>query len=384
MRRLVAIDLPADSTFVEVLRRIWDGGDVALPLDQRVDLETRRRIASTCGAHAVIDLSGVSELEGGEPMSDGDALVIPTSGTTGTPKAAVLTHSAVRASAIASNESLGTSTTSCWIACLPLSHVGGLSVITRALQADCRLRVLPRFEAKIVERIARENDTFVSLVPALLPRVDPTLFRGILLGGGRPPADRPPNSVATYGLTETGSGVVHDGRPLRDVELRVVDGEILVRSPMNMRGYRDGSTLIDDDGWLHTGDEGSLAADGLLTVAGRRGDCVNTGGEKVWPDTVESVLARWKPDAGFCVVGVPDEVWGQRLVLVTDRRDITLPDVVDVVRGSLPPWCAPKEVVVVDELPRTAIGKIRRGAVAALAADLSGPTADRATPPRLL
>lgn len=305
---------------------------------------------------------------------DDDALVIPTSGTTGTPKATVLTHAAVRASALASNESLGTTPASCWIACLPVAHVGGLSVITRALLAECRLEVMPRFDGETVERIARETDAFVSLVPALLPRIDPTLFRRILLGGGRPPIDRPSNSVATYGLTETGSGVVHDGRPLRDVELRVVDDEIMVRSPMNMRAYRDGSTIIDSEGWLHTGDEGSTGDDGLLTVAGRRGDCVNTGGEKVWPEHVESVLARWKPDGGFCAVGLPDDTWGQRLVLVTDRRDVTLEAVVAVVRASLPPWCAPKDLLVVDELPRTAIGKVRRGAVATLAAEQLGHT----------
>ena len=367
MPRLVAIDLPAGPRFVDELRRIWDLGDTALVLDQRLEHDQRRRLALSCRSHAVVSDSGSSDLDDGEPTLDGDALVVPTSGTTGTPKAVVLTHDAVRASAVASNESLGTDRGDCWIACLPVSHVGGLSVITRALAAGCRLEVLPRFDAEAVDRIARLGPSMVSLVPTLLPRIDPTAFRRILLGGGRPPTDRPSNSVATYGLTETGSGVVHDGRPLRDVELRIVDDEILVRSPMNMRGYRDGSTIVDEEGWLHTGDEGRIETDGRLTVFGRRGDCVNTGGEKVWPEMIESVLTRWRPTGAFCVVGIPDETWGQRLVLVTDQNDVDIDTVTEVVRASLPPWCAPKNVLTTDSIPRTSIGKIRRREVALLA-----------------
>jgi len=372
VHELVALDLPAGPTFVDALKRVWDAGDVVLPLDQRLDLAQRRETARSCGAHSVEDESGRHALVGTNPMLPDDALVVPTSGTTGTPKAAVLTHTAVRASARASNESLGATSGDCWIACLPLAHVGGLSVITRALELGGHLEVLPRLDPMIVERITRDNPTFVSLVPALLKRVEPTWFRRILLGGGRPPIERPGNCVTTYGLTETGSGIVHDGRPLRGVELRIVDGEVLVRSPMNMRGYLDGTTVIDSDGWLHTGDEGEIDSEGRLSVAGRRGDSVNTGGEKVWPEVVESVLSRWRPSVEFCVVGVPDPTWGRMLVLVTTDRSLDLGEVVDVVRASLPPWCAPKRIVPIDEFPRTSIGKMRRSEISRIASEVIG------------
>jgi O-succinylbenzoic acid--CoA ligase len=100
--------------------------------------------------------------------------------------------------------------------------------------------------------------------------VDARLFRTILLGGSKPPQIRPANVIATYGLTETGSGVVYDGYPLNGVDIRIADdGEILVDSPMNMRCYRDGTTSIDSDGWLHTNDIGSLSPTGQLSVHGR-------------------------------------------------------------------------------------------------------------------
>ena len=106
-----------------------------------------------------------------------------------------------------------------WVACLPLAHVGGLSVVTRALLTGTPLTVLPGFDADAVEALGRaEKATHLSLVPAALRRLDPALFTRILLGGSRPPGDLPANVVVTYGMTETGSGVVYDGVPLDDVE----------------------------------------------------------------------------------------------------------------------------------------------------------------------
>ena len=96
----------------------------------------------------------------------------------------------------------------------------------------------------------------MSLVPTALRRVDPALFRVVVLGGSAMPADLPPNAVATYGMTETGSGVVYDGVPLDGVEVDVVNAEIRLRCPMLLRGYRDGTDPEDADGWFPTGDAG--------------------------------------------------------------------------------------------------------------------------------
>ncbi len=137
-----------------------------------------------------------------------------------------------------------------------------------------------------------------------------------------PPAELPDNCVVTYGMTETGSGVVYDGRPLDGVEVRAVDGELELRGPMLLRAYRDGSSPLDADGWLATGDAGSVADDGTVSVMGRIGDVVVTGGEKVWPEAVEPVLAAVAGVAEVGVAGRPDPEWGQRVVawVVRPRR----------------------------------------------------------------
>jgi O-succinylbenzoic acid--CoA ligase len=186
----------------------------------------------------------------------------------------------------------------------------------------------------------------------------------IVLGGARPPAERPANTHATYGLTETGSGVVYDGRPLKGVEVRIEpEGEILLRCPMLLRCYRDGTTPLDGEGWLHTGDLGRWLPDGRLHVEGRRGDLIITGGENVWPDSVEAVLLRHPLVGEVAVAGVDDEEWGQRVVAWVVPAPGGAPSLAELrahVGALLPVFCAPKELRLVDSLPRTALGKVQR------------------------
>lgn len=369
MRELVALDLIPGPRFVTEMRRVLDDGDAFLPLDQRLSVDERRVLASHLGATMVRTADDQFTLEHGRPVDAGDAVVIPTSGSTGVPKGVVLTRDAVRASALNGSRRLGSGSDSHWLACLPLSHVGGLSVIFKALETGARLTVHDRFDAERTAEAARSGCTHVSLVPTTLRRIDPSLFECILLGGSRPPADRPPHVIATYGLTETGSGVVYDGRPLDDVEISIaIDGEILVRSPMNMRGYRDGTTAVDDEGWLHTGDVGTFDG-GVLAVQGRLDDLIKTGGEKVWPEIVERVIANSRPDSEICVVGVDDPEWGQRVVLATTDPTLSLDWIRALVTESLPAFHAPKDVVLLTTFPRTAIGKVRRHELASTVAE---------------
>jgi o-succinylbenzoate---CoA ligase len=346
VNRLVAIDLPGGPGFVDELERAWDSGDAVFPVDQRLPASAKRELCAT--------------MRVGDEVESGDALVVATSGSTGAPKGVVLTHDAVAASAQATSERLGVRDDDHWLACLPLSHVGGLSVVTRALHTGTRLTVLPGFDEAAVDAVGA---TLVSLVATALTRIDPARFRIIVLGGSRPPDDRPANCVTTYGMTETGSGVVYDGVPLDGVEVDItVDGEIRLRAPMLLRSYRDGTSPIDADGWFPTGDLGTWGPDGRLLVAGRRGDLIITGGENVWPDAVETALADHPGVAEVLVRGVDDPEWGQLVeaVIVPTGPPPTLDSIRDHVKRRHPAFMAPKRLVVVDSLPRTSIGKLRR------------------------
>lgn len=346
MSRLVAIDRPGGQEFVDELQRIWDAGDAAFPVDQRLPAATRRDLCV--------------DMRVGDEVEPGDALVVATSGSTGAPKGVVLTHESVTASAVATSERLGVRPDDHWLACLPLSHVGGLSVLTRALQLGTKLTVLPGFDAAAVDR---SDATLVSLVATALSRIDAARFRTIILGGSRPPDDRPSNCVTTYGMTETGSGVVYDGVPLDGVEVDIAaDGEIRLRAPMLLRCYRDGTSPVDADGWFATGDLGEWSGDGRLLVAGRRGDLIITGGENVWPEAVEAAIADHPSVTDVMVRGAKDPEWGQLVeaVVVPVGDPPTLESIRAHVKLRHPAFMAPKILTLVGSLPRTSIGKLRR------------------------
>ena len=359
--------MPGGPAFVDALRRAWDDGDAVLVLDQRWPAPTLDRVLRALAPACVVDEHGEVHLRpGARPVEVGDALVVATSGTTGDPKGVVLTHDAVEASARATSARLAIDPM-CdrWLACLPLAHVGGLSVVTRALVTGTALTVLPSFDPDGVRAAALAGCTVTSLVTTALGRIDPALFRMIVLGGARPPVERPANTVTTYGMTETGSGIVYDGEPLEGVEVDIdTEGEISVRGPMLLRAYRDGSDPTSKDGWLRTGDLGELDADGRLVVHGRRGDLIITGGENVWPDPVEAVLRGVPGIADIAIVGRPDPEWGSQVVAFVVASSATVPPSLELLRDAvkrvLPAYCAPRSMQLVEAIPRTSLGKPRR------------------------
>lgn len=362
MNELVCLDMPGGPQFVDRVRRAWDEGDAIFPLDQRLPPPARRAVLEAAQPTILATESGDSKVYG-LPVQDGDAVVVATSGTTGTPKAAVLTHDSVLASARATSQRLNVTTDDCWFSCLPLSHVGGLSVVTRSILTGTPLIVVPQFSPEAYDDAAEHGATLVSLVPTALQRVDPAKYRVIVLGGSRPPSDRPANCIATYGLTETGSGVVYDGLPLEGVEIRIDAGVICLRAPMLLRAYRDGTTPLDADGWFRTGDLGSVNDDGTLSVAGREGDLIITGGENVWPEAVEDAMRGHSAIADVCVAGVPDAEWGHAVhawVVLVDGMSITLEEARERVKSTLAAHCAPKHLHITTQIPRTSLGKPRR------------------------
>jgi O-succinylbenzoic acid--CoA ligase len=366
---LVAIDLPAGDAFVDALQRAWERGDAVLPLDQRLTAERRAAFAATLAASVVVDADGEHRLTEGRPVEPGDAVVVATSGTTGAPKGVVLTHDSVLAAAAASSRRLGVDPTRHrWLACLPLCHVGGLGVVIRSLLTGTELIVLAGFDAEAVQA-AGGPDVLVSLVPTALRRVHASGFHTVLLGGSAPPPDLPPNVVTTYGMTETAGGVVYDGVPLEGTEVKVdpATSEIMLRGPTLLRSYRDGSNPVEPGGWLRTGDAGHMDPDGRLHVDGRLAEMIVTGGENVWPAAVEAALLAHPKVGAAAVAGRPDPEWGERVVAWVVPSDAARPPALEELReavaDSVAPWAAPRELVVVEELPRSAIGKVRRAAL---------------------
>lgn len=365
MPDLIALDLPPGDEFVAAVREVWEGGHAALPIDQRLPEPARRRLFDQLRPTHVWSAGSRGALDGGEGVEPGDALVVRTSGTSGEPKGVVLTMAAVREAAMLTSDALdATIDDDRWLLCLPVAHMGGLSVVTRSIVTGVPITTLPGFDRLAVETAALRGATLVSLVPAALEGLDASLFRTILLGGSAMPPDRPANTVATYGLTETGGGVVYDGRPLPGVEVRIVDGEIQLRTPTSLRTYRFGDDPRTPDGWLPTGDLGELTDDGVLRVSGRRDELIVTGGQNVFPTEVEAALRSHRQIAEVAVVGRPDDRWGTAVTAVVVPADRNDPPDLDTVRGwakaQLPSYAAPTRLELVEELPTTPLGKVLR------------------------
>ena len=344
------------------------------------------------------------------PLSGGDDIpldrphtVIYTSGTTGRPKGAVLTHGNFYWSAVGSAGNLGVRADDRWLACLPLYHVGGLSILLRSAIYGTAAVIHERFDAERAVRALREQRvSLLSVVAVILERMlaldgegFPPSLHAVLLGGG--PAPRPLLEAAvargvpvlqTYGLSESTSQVAtlssedalrklgSAGLPLAGTTVRVeVDGrvaephevgEILVSGPTVCAGYLNRPDATADairDGWLHTGDLGYLDEEGYLYIADRRDDLIVTGGENVYPAEVESALLG-HPGVGECVVvGIPDERWGANVVAVVlaAMPGVDATALEAHARAQLAGYKVPRRFVFVDEpLPRTASGKLQR------------------------
>ncbi|MDP9432293.1 MAG: AMP-binding protein [Actinomycetota bacterium] len=389
-RPLHALALPAGRALTTAVHEALDGGPAVLPLSP--DLRPAELVALLTALRPTRLITAVSDepLRDGLPVAGDVALVVPTSGSTRTPKGVELSADALLASARSSLRRLDAGDGQRWLCCLPLSHIGGLQVLIRSRLLGTEPVLLPRFDVATVITSAAATD-WLALVPTMLTRLldagtDLSRWRGILLGGAAPGErllDRAREAGArvftTYGMSETAGGCVYDGVPLDGVRIRLGDdGRISIAGPVLCAGYRLAPAPVKG-GWLRTSDLGRWAPDGRLQVLGRDDDVLVTGGENVVAGEVASVVSAHPGVAEAVVVGAPDPEWGTRVVAVvvpaTPSQPPTLAEVRDHCRLALAPWKWPRQLLVLDSLPLLANGKLDRASLTASAAAPVAPSA---------
>jgi O-succinylbenzoic acid--CoA ligase len=369
----IGLALPPGEAYVVALHATLLAGGLVVPVDLRLTAAERPE------TDLLID---DPELQlAPHPDADPDdthdltapAILVHTSGTTSAPKPIRLTYGNWLWSALGSAVALGVDPDERWLCTLPLSHVGGLSILLRSTIYGTTAVVHERFDTERVLAALRAPDgpTVVSLVPTTLARLldagleRPPALRWALLGGAPlPPALIERAAAAgvpvapTYGLTEACSQVATAGVPLFCTQVTLeADGEIVVSGPTVSPDAAGGR------GRLHTGDLGAFE-DGRLHIVGRKADTIVTGGENVAPAEVEAVLEAHPDVVEAAVLGVPDPEWGEAVVaLVRLRANATAQptELADHARARLARFKAPKNVyVVADPLPRTPSGKLVR------------------------
>ncbi|WP_054816025.1 o-succinylbenzoate--CoA ligase [Nocardia arizonensis] len=322
----------------------------------------------------------------GEPIGDQVALVVTTSGTTGVPKGAMLSASALRASVTATHERLGGPGT--WLLALPTHHIAGIQVLLRSIEAGTEPTVLDVSGGFLPEALAgaitgmRGERRYTSLVPTQLIKaldapVAATALAGldaVLVGGAatpKPVYERAKaagiNVVRTYGMSETCGGCVYDGVPLRGVRIRIDDGRVVLGGDVIAEGYRGqpDHPAFAEPGWFRTDDAG-VYEDGVLRITGRLDEAITTGGLLVLPQVVEAVLVTHPAISECVVLGLPDERLGQRVavaVVPAEGANPTLDELRDYVVRELDAIAAPRELALVDELPLHGPGKPNRAAL---------------------
>ncbi len=366
MSKLIALCKPQSNALVSEIFDIWNNGNAVAVLDPTFPAKYLKTMLDVLDPDVVVSEKKEHTLRNRVVDLPSDAaLVIATSGTQGTPKAMVHTHTSLLTSALATANYLGVEKgNGQWLNALPLVHIGGFSTITKASFLELEINVLKRFDYSEIAKLAREKKTYMPIVRANLNHIDPSDFEALIIGGGRPPTNTPANAHVTYGLTETGSGCVYDGRPLEGVSIKISDiGEILISGDILAKCYRNGDPLVDEQGYFHTGDFGTLKND-QLSVKGRIADVIRSGGETIFPLDVEEIIASMSGISEVAIVGLDNDRFEQIpwavVVPNTDRAVPSLDEIKNRVRNTLPHYCAPRGLTIVEKLPKTQLGKVRK------------------------
>lgn len=331
-----------------------------------------------------------------------------TSGTTGSPKVVPVLRRQILFGAKASAENFKPDHNRYWLLCLPLNHIGGISIIIRSILYHSAIYLMDRFDPYQVHTFLTENKLFqvASLVPTMLTELldDPLFqvhmeFKAILLGGGplsleliNQSIERGVPIISSYGMTETcaqvaanpmlkPSGVYHPkksvGRifPPNEVEIRDPEtqeslpkkevGLIWLRGPQVFDGYRDktlNKSAFDKNGWFNTGDYGHLNRFNQLFIESRRTDRIVTGGENVDPTEVENALNNDPSVKESAVFGLPDPKWGEIVValVVQEKQGVSVDDITSTLKKTLQGYKIPKEIKFVEQLPKSSLDKVKR------------------------
>lgn len=368
--------------------------------------------------------AATSHEEEADVEDDATTILMYTSGTTSLPKAVMLTHGDFTAYVTANVELADGSSRGTALLSAPLYHIAGATNMMTTIWTGRRLVIMPQFEAgRWLDLVEGERVTHAFVVPTMLKQIldrpDVTSrdlgSLEVLSYGGAPmpfPVIRraietlPPTVgfVNAFGQTETTSTLTilgpedHRlvgtddeierrlrrlrslGRPLPDVEVRIADdagralpvgevGEIQVRTPRVMKGYAGQESPLTSDGWLPTRDMGWVDEDGYVFMAGRKDDMIIRGGENIAPAEVEAVLMSHPAVDEAVVLGIADEEWGQRVAAVVVARPGMTVDAGDLTRhcrARLASFKKPEVIRVMDDLPRTPMGKVLRRELKAL------------------
>jgi O-succinylbenzoic acid--CoA ligase len=416
--QLVAVPERPAADLVLMQHALARAGAALLPVRPEIDSPGVRALLAETGAEwvwagaaggliPVADAGDApSSVTGPDAWDSPLALVVETSGSTGTPRAAMLAACTLRTSAGLSNRRLGLEPSDAWLCCLSLRHIGGLSIAYRCVLAGAAQVLRQGFEARaVVEDLARHAITHLSLVPPMLARLldldrpPPPSLRVVLVGGqhlseplARRAIERGWPIHVTYGMTETASQIATSGRlqappsrgcvglPLAGQELDCPPcangaAPLRIRGPLVMAGYASPTRVPGiglADGWLATADLACLDPDGGLRILGRADEVLVTGGVNVHPARVESILLGAPGVRDLAVLGVSDPVWGQRLVAVYCG---------DISPADLDAWCRsrlrgperPRGFRPVPEIPLLESGKRHRQRLLELAEGIWEP-----------
>jgi long-chain acyl-CoA synthetase len=408
---------------VALFAAAWAGVSYA-PLNYRLPAAQQQDLADRLGNRYSIEtgeagkwldqlLSSREEISPYPADPDRPAVLLFTSGTSSKPKAAVLQHEHLLAYIFSSADFMSSGEDEAVLLAVPPFHIAGVAGMLSAIYAGRRIVPLARFTAEEwLEAVRRECVTHAFVVPTMLARIVAALeaqggvelpsLRVLSYGGARMPVpvleralELFPNAgfVNAYGLTETSSTVAllgpsehraalegdrrrlaSVGKPLPGIEIEIVghernplrydqEGRIRVRGPQVSGVYLGTKTPIDTDGWLLTGDVGTLDKDGYLYVRGRADDVIIVGGENVSPEEVEDCLLRHAHVTGALVVGIPDDEWGEQVAaMITSDSDVRADELIEWVYKHLGGLKAPKRIEICEELPMTPTGKLLRRA----------------------